>query len=79
MTTFKMLINSTGYKKEHIVKTSGISRNKFYFALKAPAILSDKEIGKLAEALKIPKELLQAVIEKDSPAKKQPAETTKTI
>lgn len=66
-TRFKMLVESTGLKKEHIVKTSGVSRNKFYFALKAPAVLNETDIGKIAAAIRMPKEIVQAVVESDCP------------
>lgn len=64
-TTFKLFIESTGYKKEYIVKASGVSRNKFYFALKAPGVLNKNDVEKLSKALRIPKEVIQAVIDKD--------------
>lgn len=65
LTTFNLFIMSTGYKKEYIVKASGVSRNKFYFALKAPDILNKNDVEKLAKALRTPKEVIQAIIDKD--------------
>lgn len=65
MTQFKELIESTGLKKEHIIKTSGVSRNKFYFALKAPAILSDRDIERLSNVLRTDKEILKTIIDSD--------------
>lgn len=65
MTQFKALVESTGLKKEHIIKTSKVSRNKFYFALKAPAILNDKDIDKLSSVLRTDKEILKTIIDSD--------------
>jgi len=66
MTKFKTLVESTGLKKEHIIKTSGVSRNKFYFALKAPAILNDKDIEKLSNVMRTDKEILKTIIDSDT-------------
>lgn len=65
LTTFKLFIESTGYKKEYIVKASGVSRNKFYFALKSPAILNKNDVERLSIALRMPKEVIQAFIDSD--------------
>lgn len=66
MTQLKTLIESTGLKKEFIINTSGVSRNKFYFAMKAPAILNDKDIDKLSGVLKIDREILKTIIDSDT-------------
>lgn len=68
MTKFKALVESTGLKKEHLIKESGLNRNKFYFSLKAPHILSDEEINKLSNVMKLDKEILISSIHADTKA-----------
>ena len=62
MSKLKELIKSTGLKNEHIVKRTGIPRNKFYHAMKAPKLLSLDELDRLSFALQIEKKVLIKLI-----------------
>jgi len=62
MFTFKQLINSSGYKKEFLIKRSQINRRKFYMAIKNPSLLNLDELQRLASALRIDVKSLQDII-----------------
>ncbi len=62
MFTLKQLINTSGYKKEYLIKRSQINRRKFYMAIKNPSLLNIDEIGRLASALRIDFKSLQDII-----------------
>lgn len=67
--TLNDLIISTGVKKEHLLKVAKIPRNKFYKALKKPHLLSLAEQERIAQHLRIDKQLIIDIIINDKTAR----------
>lgn len=63
MTSLNELIALSGYKKEHLIKKTGIPRNKFYKALKDGSLLSDDEVNELALALGYNSKVISDIID----------------
>ncbi len=56
--TLSELILAKGIKKEHIVKVTGIARNRFYCNLKKPVKFRPDEIEKIAQAINVSSQTL---------------------
>jgi hypothetical protein len=56
--TLNDLIVSTGVKKEHLVKVSKISRNKFFKCLHKPHLFRIEELERIAIVLKVDKQVI---------------------
>lgn len=68
MVTINELIRVSGYKKEFLIKRTGINRNKFYKALKDLSLLNDNELNKLALALGYKRQVLDEIINEGNQA-----------
>lgn len=51
MAELRKLIKEKGITKEHLIKTTGISRNKFYIGLDALNVFQPTELKAIATAL----------------------------
>jgi predicted DNA-binding transcriptional regulator AlpA len=62
MVTINELIKMSGYKKEFLIKKTGIPRNKFYKSLKDLTLLNDSEVDQLASALGYNRKVIDDII-----------------
>jgi hypothetical protein len=68
MTKLKEYIEQSGMKKDFILKEAKIHRNKFYYSLKYPTLLSEKERERLSAVMKIELDKLNSLINADTEA-----------
>ncbi len=54
MITLKKLIKDKLLTNEHVIRLTGIHRNRFYIGLKNPVIFEDKEVRAISDATGIP-------------------------
>lgn len=56
------LIYEKGFRKQHIIDTTGINRSDFFKGLKHPVIFSDVQLRSIAKVLRVKYSEIRAII-----------------